>query len=952
MTDQQWQQAWEIYRAARELPEDQQSSYLSSLSVDPEVFEQLILLMDEPPDRPLAVSDLKPGTRMGRYEVLGKLGRGGMGQVYAARDTELGRKLAVKLLAPEFTATQSAMKRLVREARATSALNHPHIVTVYEVVHSGDDVAIAMELVEGEALRSYCGHRQPVAKVIHWGQQIAQALAAAHARNIVHRDIKPENLMVRPDGYIKVLDFGLARGFAVADESQENQGHYSLDLSVNNLLKSNPSATLAGTLNYMAPEQTRAEPATSASDVFSLGIVLYELVTGTHPFLSDSPIDTTHAIAYADPKPPAALNREIPPALNSLLLAMLAKDPAARPSAFELDRRLSAIEAAGAKQQSRGFRWLLGAVAACIIAGLVLFLKYERLFSPAGPEMIQLTHQASENRVTAAALSPDGKHLAFAVLGGSIHLRRMSDGFTQLLNAPVQLAVDRIAWFNDGFRLLASGRSSDRDGIWTVPISGGKPGFAVPNAKDGAPSPDGTRIAFASPDGSAIWLSGLNGENARQLVAGQKTTFFSSLVWSPDGKRVAYDRHERAPAVQQHFELGGDQELGDHDHSYESVDVSSARVVESAKGVVMDSATALDDGRILFLRWFDRRQEYHRQIWELRTDPHSGKLLGKPRRLTRREDITLLSISASKDGREIAAVRFSEQPNLYVADLHSSTTIPTIMNLRRLTFSEASEYPHAWTADNMAVIFESNRNGNYQLFRQPLGQGEASTLVDDPGDSWLPQLSPDGKWVLYDWVQPNGDGKLMRVSAYGGTPQPVPINGKLDEFGCALQPGSRCVLRSRENSEGEFVFYDLDPIRGQGRELARAPWGLPVTHDWDISPDGSQVAIPSHDPHEPKIQIVPLTDGNPRATRRDIVLSGGPRFLNGVVWSADGKGLFVAFRSNSGFTLEFADLHGQTYPLLKSTVPYPVYAVPSRDGRRLALPQHIAWSNAWLFQGL
>ncbi len=950
MTDEQWQQAWEIYRTARDLPDDQRSSYLSSVSSDPEVFEQVILLIHEPADPPPLASDLKPGIRIGRYEVAGKLGRGGMGQVYSARDTELGRELALKLLAPELIASRRAMERLVREARAASALNHPHIVTVYEVVHSGEDVAIAMELVEGEPLRQYCGRPQPVSLAIHWGRQVAQALTAAHARNIVHRDIKPENLMVRPDNYIKVLDFGLARGLAAADESHYNQGHYSLDPAVSNLSKSNPSAMLAGTLNYMSPEQTRAEPATSASDVFSLGIVLYELVTGAHPFLSDSPIDTTHAIAYADAKPPATLNREIPPALNSLILAMLAKNPAARPSAAEVDRRLSAIEAARAKQQSRGFRWLLAAVAACIIAGLVLFWTQERLFSPAGPEMVQLTHQASENRVTVATLSPDGKYLAFAAIGEAVHLRRMRDGFTRLLNTPEQLEINRIAWFSDGSRLLVSAKLNDRSGIWVAAISGREPALIVPDAKDGVPSPNGDRIAFTSLDGSAIWVAGLNGKQSRELVAGEKTTLFYSLVWSPDGKRVAYQRQDTAPAVVRHFERGGDQEFKDYDFRYESTDVSSARVVASVTGIVMNSAAALEDGRILFLRWFDRREEYHRQLWELRTDPSSGRVLGKPRRLTRGRDATLQSLSASRDGREIAAVRFSEQPNVYVADLHSSGAIPTITNLRRLTFSEANEYPHAWTADNAAVFFESNRNGNYQLFRQPVGQGEASTLVDDPGDSWLPQLSPDGKWVLYDWVQPNGDPKLMRVSADGGTPQPVPIAGKLDEFGCALQPGSRCVLRRIEN--GEFVYYDLDPIRGQGRELARAAWGLPVTHDWDISPDGSQVAIPSHDPRRPAIRIIPLTGGSAPPRERDIVLSGGPRFLNGAVWSPDGKGFFVAFRSNSGFSLEFADAHGQTWPLLKSTVPYPVYAVPSRDGRRVAIPQHTAWSNVWLLHGL
>jgi hypothetical protein len=546
MTDQQWRQAWEIFRAARELPEDQQHSYLASISGDPEVFEQVILLIEEQEAQPAQEADheLKPGIKIGRYQIIGKLGRGGMGQVYSARDAELGRVSALKLLAPELIPTHAAVERLIREAKAASALNHPHIVTIYEVVRSDEDVAIAMELVEGQALRSYCGRPQPVAQVIRWGRQIAQALAAAHARGIVHRDIKPENVMARPDGYLKVLDFGLARQLIPEDQSQSG----------------NTSGMLAGTFSYMSPEQTRAQAASSASDVFSLGVVLYELVTGTHPFRTDSPIDTAHAIANAELKPPRALNANVPPALNSLLMAMLNKDAGGRPAAAEVDRKLAEIESPPAARQSRAFRSIAAMVlAACVAAGFTLWLLRDRIFPPKQPEMIQLTHQESENRVTAAALSPDGKYLAFAIFGGSIQLRRMTDGFTQPLNTPEGLDVDRITWFSGGSRLLISGRLGDQGGIWVMPVGGGEPRLTVPDTKDGVPSPDGTRIAFTSLDGSAIWVSRANGRDARELVVGEETTLFSSLVWSPDSRRVAYQRHETAPAVARHFFRGGDQ---------------------------------------------------------------------------------------------------------------------------------------------------------------------------------------------------------------------------------------------------------------------------------------------------------------------------------------------------------------------------------------------------------
>ena len=403
MTDQQWGEAWEIYRTAWELPENERGSFLASVSTDPEIVEQVILLLREPASQSSPEPPSKAGTRIDHYEIVGILGRGGMGQVYSARDTELGRMVALKFLAPEMVATRLAVERLVREAKAASALNHPQIVTVYEVLRSGDDVAIAMELVEGEALSTFRGTPQPIAQVIRWGQQVAQALAAAHRRGIIHRDIKPENLMLRPDGYVKVLDFGLARQIAFGGQS----------------LSLNLSGMVAGTLNYMAPEQTRAERTTSASDVFSLGIVLYELAAGKHPFRADSPVDTAHDIAHSEPRLPSALNANVPPVLDALLLPMLAKEPGKRPSAEEVEGRLAGIGKTALEKQSRGLRWrrprLSVALATCALIAIVAALwAFGRPDSHKASlsEVVPLTSFAGY--AASPTFSPDGREVAFA----------------------------------------------------------------------------------------------------------------------------------------------------------------------------------------------------------------------------------------------------------------------------------------------------------------------------------------------------------------------------------------------------------------------------------------------------------------------------------------------------------------------------------------------------------
>jgi serine/threonine protein kinase len=281
VTDERWQLAYAIYEAAAPLAKPERQRYVHATAPDAEIAGKVLAMLDETetidsdafpkpansmnPAAASPFSSLPNGAELGRFVITGFVGQGGMGRVYSAHDPDLNREVALKVIAQRAEASSS--ERFILEAQAASALNHPNIVTVYEVIHSGPTVAIAMELVTGTSLRRFCGTAQPVGKVALWGRQIAHALAAAHARDIVHRDIKPENLMLRPDGYIKVLDFGLARqaGAGRADDQWP-----------------------AGTLGYMSPEEVLLRPITAASDIFSLGVVLYELASGTNPFRGDS----------------------------------------------------------------------------------------------------------------------------------------------------------------------------------------------------------------------------------------------------------------------------------------------------------------------------------------------------------------------------------------------------------------------------------------------------------------------------------------------------------------------------------------------------------------------------------------------------------------------------------------------------------------------------------------
>src|SRR5688572_20344507 len=272
------------------------------------------------------------GTPVGPYHVISQLGAGGMGEVYRAQDPRLSREVALKVIRRVLSvgpdAEDDTLDRLLREAILASALNHPNIVTIYETGVVDSDRYIAMELIEGSTLRQVARQGLAISRALGIARQVSEALAVAHAAQIVHRDIKPDNVMVRPDGYIKLLDFGLAR---VQPEA----------ISAGSTGPMTEPGMVLGTLAYMAPEQARGEPVAPEADVFALGVLMYELITGKHPFAAPSQLGMLHALMYDSPEPPALLNPELPRAIDQLIVEMLHKDARLRPGAGEVMYRLS-----------------------------------------------------------------------------------------------------------------------------------------------------------------------------------------------------------------------------------------------------------------------------------------------------------------------------------------------------------------------------------------------------------------------------------------------------------------------------------------------------------------------------------------------------------------------------------------------------------------------------------
>ncbi len=505
--------------------------------------------------------------RLGRYRVLAVLGRGGMGVVFKAEDSQLGRAVALKVMLPALAATPSARERFFREARAAAALKHPHVVTIYQVGEDRGAPFLAMELLEGESLDARLERegRLPVPDVLRIGREIAQGLAAAHAKGVIHRDVKPGNLWLEaPHGHVKVLDFGLAR--ALSASAQLTQ-----------------SGAIVGTPAYMAPEQAGSDPVDHRCDLFGLGCILYQMCTGQLAFQGEDVYATLMAVATREPPPPAELRPDLPEGLNRLILTLLSKDPAGRPASADLvAENLRAIErgdvpaiapAEHRRPSSRRRRFGLVALAVGGLAALAVGILLHRHGQEPPPKtgeietepfrweagaplsdaaLVQrpgavpglaawtLLPRGPEGGIHGVAYRPDGQQLAVADAQGIVRIWDANTGqLVRVLGHPLYPAGSGIAWSPDG-RYLATG--PDRTvRVWDA--AAGRllrtlPGHSA-EVRSLAWSPDGRTLASTAGGGDRtirLW-DPLRGEE-RGFLDGHEGPV-GEVSWSPDGKTLA-----------------------------------------------------------------------------------------------------------------------------------------------------------------------------------------------------------------------------------------------------------------------------------------------------------------------------------------------------------------------------------------------------------------------------
>lgn len=509
---------------------------------------------------------LSPGTRLDAYELVRPLGFGGMGEVWLAKDLRLQRPVALKFLPPDLTTDPVRVGRFQQEARAASALNHPNICTIHALGDTSDGHQfIAMEYVEGETLRQRLTHGRPaLIEGLDIAIQIATALTAAHAAGVVHRDLKPENVMIRPDGVAKVLDFGLAKLVPLTSSEGADSTHTAFRTG---------SGHVMGTVTYMSPEQARGLDVDARTDIWSLGVILYELVAARHPFSGPTSSDVLAAILDRDPAPlmrfepqtPGELQRIVTKALRKdrerryqfmkelrLDLEALKEDSAIRPhtssTATPLASSGSVPQSGSAIPIGRDDRRLtllagffVAAVLVVVAAGGWLWFTHgaqEPLATP-GPTVTRLTANPTELSVTSARISPDGKYVAYSDPTG-IQLRVIDTGETQRLADTRGMTV--YAWTADGTKVRAARCDQQTCTGSDLSMLGGArqpSGATWPANRWLSATPDGSRLLTVDERGE-VRVDFLNGDPPKTLAQGAQG--WKLARWSADGTRVYFTR--------------------------------------------------------------------------------------------------------------------------------------------------------------------------------------------------------------------------------------------------------------------------------------------------------------------------------------------------------------------------------------------------------------------------
>jgi serine/threonine protein kinase/Tol biopolymer transport system component len=939
------------------------------------------------------------GKKVSHYRVFEVLGAGGMGMLYKAEDLKLGRQVALKFLPEELAADTVALQRFEREARTASSLDHPNICTIYEVEEHEEQPFIVMQLLQGETLRDRLAtlaaqqKKLPLGELLDIAVQICSGLQAAHTKGIVHRDIKPANIFLTSTGQVKILDFGLAKLVSATHEDESDGSQLELGGTAAAPQRAKlvaPDSTLTrlgvamGTAGYMSPEQVRGEKLDVRTDIFSFGLVLYEMATGQRAFAGETAALVHSAIVNDAPAPVRQVNREVPSEVEAIINKTLEKNREQRyQTAEELRTELERLQntanpvLAGMPPRSTGRHWSrwFGISLFAIVAVLALaWLGWHWLGTKSKLVQRQLTFNPPGNRVTAAAVSPDGKYVAYHDQNG-LYLQSLDSGETHPVGLPGALPsgfYTGLFWFSGGGKLLAD---IDGKGLWVVPVSADEqPRRLYELASDPSISPDGRTIAFihhtfeSGQEGRhELWIGDMNGGVPRKLVTVDATEKLVAPVWSPDGHWIAYGRTWKA----------------EQGRSRSAIDICS--LGGARKTLLTDSSfpgsNAFDwyaaawssDWRLVFIVARTSKSPTEGSLWQVRIDRSTAQAVGNPEQVTKWEDSCCGNLSTTTDGKRLAFVKYRTWVDEYLAELSpDAASVKTPRSFLRIPPQTGG--PRSWTSDGQFLIFDSAQSGRWEIFRRRPDDTAAEKLVAGPHDPCCAQTSPDGAWLLYfesSATQGSDTIWLMRRPSGGGPGEKVleVSQAQLDNFRCRYNPNanSPCVLAMTEGEN--LVFYSVDPIKGKGRQLGKIDvLGFPWMRGWDLSPDGSRVAVVSLHKDRPQVEsaaqikfgaridVLTLSDGSWHrisAEPADRTASAADqqlvRFFQ-VAWAADGKSFFVTAMMGDSVNLLRVTPDGKMHLLLgNESFQNQGFGnlLPSPNGKYLAFTSQVWEGNVW-----
>jgi len=810
------------------------------------------------------------GQRLLHYEITEKLGEGGMGVVYKARDTHLNRFVAIKVLPPEKVADPERKRRFVQEAQSASALNHPNIIHIYDIDQQDGVDYIAMEHVQGKTLGELIGRKGlKLGEALRYGVQIAAALAKAHAVGIVHRDLKPGNVMVTADGLVKVLDFGLAK---LTEEAPLNE-----DESTRTIRPTTEEGTIVGTVAYMSPEQAEGKPLDARSDIFSFGAVLYEMVTGRRAFQGDTRASTLAALLKDDPRPASQITPDLPKELERVIRRCLHKDLGRRYQHMddvkialeelkeESDSgKLVAVQAPASPRKRRLVWPALAVVAVAVLAAAGWWVLATR----EGTDPLPITRLTSDAGLTTdPAISPDGKLIAYASDRASgkdldIWVQQSAGG------PPIQITHGEMDEREPTFSPDGSQIAYSAGGIYIIPsLGGGEPRRLTPAGRRPRFSPDGKQILYSSGGrilASYIWLVDVAGGASRRLQRGSPWADWADYpVWSPDGKSILFSGRPPGPA-----------KLGWY---LTSPADEPARRLGDMEG---QPEQWLPNGTVLYTSVLNLASPVRS------TDLFAVRLstLGrKPRRLLGGTG-NVGAVSVAADGTAALFVSATAMLNLWSLPLEANSAKVT-GEMQPLTQDVALNIQPSISADGRRLVFTSNIAGNSDIWFLDTATGSKRPLTVDPEPEVFPVVSPDGKQVAFTRGQSNRYS-LWAVSlsdaSSPGTPRKVyePDSGIVRAWDWSYGNRGLFCMTSLTNPQIDFINVDSgmrsDYLKHPVRSLFQA----------HLSPDGRWVIVM----YPGRVRVAPVRDGKPVGPDEWRIVVKGQADL--PRWSPDGNTIY------------------------------------------------------------